>query len=368
LLFTMFIQAHAQHSKSYVVDEILYVRKGHHKNFNLDKNYIHSTTYLTDKKKIDELGFYNKDTIILITTKAHYKRSDSIRRIASTDYTLKNINKVWCEDNKPYTGPFINYYYSGLKKSEGTILSGKIEGKSLHYFKNGNLKEKYFYKNSYFDGEQEFYYKNGQIRKKGAYKNGKRIGIWKDYFTNGALKIKYHYGPNGETTTATEYYSNNTIKRKLKPYVEFQRNTSYNQFKVHNDHFNYSNYLKGQVQFRKREIKQISKKLDKLNEQIATSSPLDLDYYYRAILHGVLNQSEKSITDFKKTLDIEPFNSSAKYLLAISLIKKYLNSPIEEVPLEDISFICSGLNDKIGDEVHRLDDFNLKEYYKYCGN
>nr|WP_321225425.1 hypothetical protein [uncultured Psychroserpens sp.] len=368
LVFIFFARMDAQNSKAYVIDGVLYDNKTYNIELNLDAKYIYSTANLTDSKKIIELGFHNKDTITFITTQAFNKRSDSIRNIPSTDYILNNTNKTWYKDNVLYSGPFINYYYNGIKKSEGTIINGKVEGVSFHYHTNGIIKEKHNYKNSYFNGTQQYYFNNGNIKKKGDYKNGKRIGTWEEYFINGNLSLQYFYNNSGDTTNAIEYYSNGKVKRKLQPYIEFQNIVIYKDFRVNRDHYHHSDYLQGKIEFRKKEIKQLRKKLNKLDSKIKSSIPIDLDYLYRGILYGVLNDRELSIRDFKNALELEPLNYQAQYLLLISLIHKYLDVSIEKIPVDDINYICSGLKDRINDHVHKLDVLYLNQYYKYCEN
>lgn len=81
----------------------------------------------------------------------------------------------------------IEYYENGNKKTEGTLVNGKRQGKWLSYYPNGyKWSEVHFYK-GVKQGPTQNYYENGMMRYQGSYSNDERSGIWLFYDEDGVL-------------------------------------------------------------------------------------------------------------------------------------------------------------------------------------
>ena len=91
-----------------------------------------------------------------------------------------------------FTGKAINYFQSGLKKSEGTYLNGKKEGNWIYWygvFGSDIIESKGYYKFGYRDGLWEYWYPNGEKKEVGNLSNQERIGKWTYYNEDGSLDI-----------------------------------------------------------------------------------------------------------------------------------------------------------------------------------
>ena len=177
LVLVIFAQAHTQQIKPFIIDDILYVDDKSFAELKIDSTYIFETKFITNHKELIKLGFPNKDSIIYITTKAYFKRSDSLKNIPSTNKMI-NENGIWLIDNKPYNGKYIDYHLNGLKKNEGTIKEGKIKGTLYEYWDTGELKIKIAIRENLRNGEYLAYYRNGNLRIKRHYLNNSNIGTF----------------------------------------------------------------------------------------------------------------------------------------------------------------------------------------------
>ncbi len=72
-------------------------------------------------------------------------------------------------------GNWIEYYLSGIKKSEGQFANGKKDGPWLYYFLNANIKEKQFFIDGHKDGLWEKFDVHGTVVQTESYQNGKWI-------------------------------------------------------------------------------------------------------------------------------------------------------------------------------------------------
>ncbi|MBI9055111.1 MAG: hypothetical protein JEY96_14915 [Bacteroidales bacterium] len=182
-------------------------------------------------------------------------------------------------------GKVTDYYISGQKQFEGTLLSMNpdvYDGECNYYYSEGGIQSKLYYKNRNRTGKWEFFHANGRLEKavylvndkpdgkyqewwndgtlkeEGAYKNGMFVGEWKGYNQDGSLNTITSYDNNGDmigsTTPKDVYYnikSNNQYnldqmlneieQRYTMGSVTFQKNTVHKSFvKAHN-------YLSSQI-------------------------------------------------------------------------------------------------------------------------
>jgi len=95
-----------------------------------------------------------------------------------------------------FTGKAINYFVSGLKKSEGTYLNGKKHGNWIYWYGvigPDFIESKGHYKFGKRDGLWEYWYPNGKKREVGYLTNQKRVGKWTYYNKDGSLDIAITY-------------------------------------------------------------------------------------------------------------------------------------------------------------------------------
>ena len=95
-----------------------------------------------------------------------------------------------------FTGKAINYFVSGLKKSEGTYLNGKKHGNWIYWYGvigPDFIESKGYYKFGKRDGLWEYWYPNGKKRETGYLTNQKRVGKWTYYNKDGSLDVAISY-------------------------------------------------------------------------------------------------------------------------------------------------------------------------------
>jgi len=93
---------------------------------------------------------------------------------------------------KVFTGKAINYFMSGLKKSEGTYSNGKKDGNWTYWYEvfgQDIIESKGYYKLGNRDGLWEYWYPNGEKREVGNLTNQERVGKWTYYNEDGSLDI-----------------------------------------------------------------------------------------------------------------------------------------------------------------------------------
>jgi antitoxin component YwqK of YwqJK toxin-antitoxin module len=171
---------------------------------------VFNITVVTNKDTLNRMDYGEFDRVTFIFTKEYQNRPDSIKQIPSSKQ-MERENGVWLFHNKPYSGQFIDYYYSGRKQGEGTILNGSLNGHRTVYYKKGKISFERDYKDGIENGLSIEYYENGSIKQKGKFVNGKEHGIWEKYFPNGQVKQRSNFINgimDGETTV---YYSTGKV-------------------------------------------------------------------------------------------------------------------------------------------------------------
>lgn len=256
----------------------------------LSADIIESISVVTNK---DEFGYYKIfefNKLIFIFTKEYAKRPDEIKRIPSFKKMYEQEGK-WCLVGSPlpYSGPVIDYYYTGIKKQDLFLKDGIKEGPSNTYYKDGKLKNSLSYLNGKENGESVYYFSNGQIQQKGYYKNGKEEGIWQEWYSTGRLKREIIYKAG-----------------KLKPTKE--------DLKV------YSLVKKGIDSFFKKNFEEAVTYYNEALKIRPNNSDL---YYYRGQAHFFNHSFENALVDFDKAIDIEPLYTEAYGLRAFTRIRKY---------------------------------------------
>ena len=297
----------------------------------------------TDKDKFGAYKNYDFDKIIYVFTKAYAGRPEEIKRIPSIKKMHQEKGK-WClpGSTMPYSGKFIDYYFSGMKKKDGYLQDGMDEGLSSSYYKNGKTESYRNYTKGTANGEYGEYFPNGKLKQTGAFKNGKQDGLRKEWYSTGNLKRERVFA------TGIEQPANDT-------------NTAY------------SFLTKGIESFGKGDYKQAVTYYSKA----IVLNPGYSDFYFHrsnAYLHD--RQFEKAIADCDKTIELEPYYEDAYSTRVLSRIKKYVTKFSQitekkqtatqqkvEIPGKERNKISCDLRKvfELGDTKHFITDA-LKEY------
>ncbi|MGB3182483.1 MAG: membrane-binding protein [Cyclobacteriaceae bacterium] len=116
------------------------------------------------------------------------------------------------EDASVLHGPYISYYYSGQKESEGMFVDGKPVGIWSYYWENGNLKMTGELQDQSNHGHWQYYYENGQLQKEGYIYDSRRQDEWKYYYESGGLKSNGKYLDNTRVGIWNYYYEDGFLK------------------------------------------------------------------------------------------------------------------------------------------------------------
>lgn len=278
----------------------------------ISQNDVADITVIKNKDTLNHLGYGQFDVVTYIFTKEYRNRPDSLKQIPSSKQMEKK-NGVWLFHDVPYTGRFIDYYYSGQKQGEGTLVEGKINGLRKIYFQNGKVEVEKNFKDGLENGLDKEYYEDGTLSQKGDFVNGKEEGIWEDYFPNGQVKLRGNYH-NGEIfDTATKYYSTGKIKEKV-----FIKNgkvipdpnlIKINQLMAKSNESNKDEDIKAAIKY-------CSKALE-LDSTYAEA------YFSRGTLKLNDFQFDDAIADLDKALQFEPYMDVALANRAFARIRKY---------------------------------------------
>ena len=308
-------------------------------------------TVIKNKDTLKLLGYGQFDGVTFLFTNEYRKRTESIKQIPSSKQMEKK-NGTFLFHSNPYSGQFIDYYYSGRKQGEGTFFNGKLNGLRNMYYQNGKVVLSKEYKDGIDNGIENEYYKDGSFKRKGAFVNGKEEGIWESFYPNGQVKLRSKYKQGELFDTATKYYSTGIIKE-----IVFIKNG-----KVIPD----SSLVK---------INKLMNKSNESNEERDTKSAIkyctkviDLDSTYAAAYfsRGTIKlnefQFDEAIADFDKALKFEPFMEFALTNRAFARIRKYQfassrtlskNSKVTVLASKDKVPIPEAEQEKICNDLHK---------------
>ncbi|MBO9154758.1 tetratricopeptide repeat protein [Chitinophaga sp. GCM10012297] len=370
LLTVRFSYAQQEQKVAYIVDSVTVVHDPEPGNEILQDD-IADVTIIKNKDTLKLLGFENFDAAAYLFTKAYRSRPEEIRKIPST-YQMKKTDSLWYFRDAPYTGPVINYYYSGKKFQEGTFKDGKAEGTRKMYFQNGKVLMERSYSNGREHGLEQEYYRNGALKQKGEFVNGKEEGVWEIYFPNGQIKQRSTFKNgqiDGETTI---YYSSGKV---LAVEVTKKGKTSPDKRldKIHDA------LKKSQAKYREGDTKTALKYCTKA---IETDSTYAEAYFNRGTIKLNNLQFDEAIADFDKALSIEPYFYKAMTNRAYAKIRKCQFSGSRQlgsthgvrvlatkkdtkIPEQELTLICGDLKQAyfLGDDQQSVTD-GLAEF---CG-
>lgn len=269
-------------------------------------------TVIKNKDTLTSLGYGQFDEVTFIFTKEYRNRPDNLKQIPSSKQMEKK-DGVFLFHGVPYSGRFIDYYYSGRKQGEGILLNGKVNGHRKMYYQNGAVSVEKDYKDGIEDGFEIEYYENGSLKQKGEFVNGKENGIWDMYFPNGQLKKRSNFIDglmDGETTV---YYSTGKVlaveitkNGKTSPDKRLEKiNQAMNKGHESNKEEDYKNAIKNYT------------------KAIELDSTYAEAYFSRGTVKLNDFQFDEAISDFDKALKFEPFMSYALSNRAFARIRKY---------------------------------------------
>lgn len=326
---------------------------------------------IKNKDTLKLLGYEKFDVAIFIFTKEYRERPTDIKQIPSTKQ-MERKTGVWYFRNIPYSGKFIDYYYSGRKQGEGILQNGIVEGDRTLYHQNGNVAVERNYVNGIENGLEKEYYEDGSLKQKGTFVNGKEEGVWEMYFPNGQVKQRSNFKDGNMDGESTIYYSSGKILA-----VEVTKNGKTTQdkrlVKINQvmDKGN-SNSKEGDY---KAAIKNYSKaiELDTSNAEA---------YFARGTAKLNDLQFDDAILDFDKALKFEPYLEKALSNRAFARIRKYqfgssrklseshgvtvlASKDKPEIPANEQAIICSDLKEAMFLGVKSK--MVLEAFQQFCG-
>jgi tetratricopeptide (TPR) repeat protein len=320
-------------------------------------------------------GASDIDSITYIFTKAWVSRPDSIKKLPSLKQMEMKDSK-WHFHGTPYTGKYVDYYFSGNKSAEGWLLNGKQEGEEILYFQLGQHAKISHYSNGKLKGFCMVYYKNGNIQSRGTYRE-EWNWIGESYFPNGQIESRGTAPDSAGNYANIDYYSSGKIKRLL----NFYRNGSIVQD---------SAFQKSTLVFKK--IEQMKKAANKKEAKKVVAAVIELDSANTDVYGslGIFMFEHKYFNDaiaaFDKALAIEPYQSYLLMHRALARINKNgperkwvkpANSETLVLTPFDIKNVPATLRVKICDDLERaaalrtifansFDFLLLENAKKYC--
>jgi antitoxin component YwqK of YwqJK toxin-antitoxin module len=316
ILFVLFLLsissiAQTQEKIIYFVDSIP-VREDPEEGNEISESDIADFSVIKNRDTLNRMGFEKFGGAIFIFTKAYRDRPEDLKRIPSSKQ-MERIDGLWHYRNKIYSGPFIDYYYSGRKEGEGVLKEGRVEGLRRMYHQNSQLALERMYVNGIENGLEKEYYEDGSLKQKGTFVNGKEDGIWEMYYPNGQVKQRSNFKDGimeGETSV---YYSNGKLLA-----VEVSKNgrtTPDKKLEKIEQALN-KGHMSSQEGDYKTAIKNYSKAIE-IDSSYAEA------YFSRGTVKLNNFQFDEAILDFNKALTLEPYLEKALANRAFARIRKH---------------------------------------------
>ncbi len=177
---------------------------------------IASRMIVKNDKGLQLAGASAIDSITYIFTNKYLSRPDSIKQLPSLKQ-MEMKDSAWHFKGVPYTGKYVEYYFSGNKFREGSLLNGRLHGEEIYYFQNGRMGSVQHYTNGKQTGPGTTYYKNGGIRSKGVNIEDWK-GEWESYFPDGLIESRGTAPDSTGCYTMINYLSSGKIKQVLSFY------------------------------------------------------------------------------------------------------------------------------------------------------
>ena len=354
----------------YIVDSIPVIEDPEEGN-EIIQSDIADITVVKNKDTLRLLGYDKFDGVIYIFTKEYRKRSEELKQIPSSKQ-MERKNGVWFFQSIPYSGKFIDYYYSGRKRGEGTFQNGKADGHRIMYYQNGQIAMERFYSNGIENGLEKEYYEDGTLKQKGEFVNGKEVGLWEMYFPNAQVKQQSTFKDGTMEGVTTVFYS--TGKILAAEVTKNGKTTPDKRLEKVNQAMN-----KGHASSKERDYKTAIKNYSKAIELDTANAEA---YFARGTVKLNDFKFDEAISDFDKALIFEPYLERALSNRAFARIRKYQfgsNRKLSEsngvtvmaskdnpkIPDNELSIICNDLSQAIflGDKGKMI----IEAYNEFCG-
>ncbi len=354
----------------YIVDSIPVIEDPEEGN-EIIQSDIADITVVKNKDTLRLLGYDKFDGVIYIFTKEYRKRSEELKQIPSSKQ-MERKNGVWFFQSIPYSGKFIDYYYSGRKQGEGTFQNGKADGHRIMYYQNGQIAMERFYSNGIENGLEKEYYEDGTLKQKGEFVNGKEVGLWEMYFPNAQVKQQSTFKDGTMEGVTTVFYS--TGKILAAEVTKNGKTTPDKRLEKVNQAMN-----KGHASSKERDYKTAIKNYSKAIELDTANAEA---YFARGTVKLNDFKFDEAISDFDKALIFEPYLERALSNRAFARIRKYQfgsNRKLSEsngvtvmaskdnpkIPDNELSIICNDLSQAIflGDKGKMI----IEAYNEFCG-
>ncbi|TAJ12058.1 toxin-antitoxin system YwqK family antitoxin [Marinilabiliaceae bacterium JC017] len=120
----------------------------------------------------------------------------------------KEDGRYYDHNDKLYTGTYIEYYNSGDKRIEMTVLNGEKHGITTMYFENQQKQEVRSFKHNKMDGTWITWNQDGTQIGEAGYKDDVKHGKWVIWDENGTMRYEMTYS-NGEKSGTWKIYNEN---------------------------------------------------------------------------------------------------------------------------------------------------------------
>lgn len=354
----------------YIVDSILVIDDPTPENNIVDAD-IADVTVVKNRDTLKLLGYDKFDGAIYIFTKEYRSRPESIKQIPSSRQ-MERKSGVWNFKGSPYSGKFIDYYYSGRKQGEGTFKDGKVDGLRKTYYQNGKVSMERFYASGIENGIEKEYYENGSLKQKGEFVNGKEEGVWEMYFPNGQVKQRSSFKNGNMEGETTVFYS--TGKVLAAEVTKNGKTTPDKRLEKVNQALS-----KGHASSQEGDYKTAMKHYSKAIELDSTFAEA---YFSRGTVKLNEFQFDEAIMDFDKALQFEPYYEKALTNRAFARIRKHQFGNSRQlsksngvtilaskdnpgIPESDLSLICTDLKQAVflGDKGKMI----MEAFSQFCG-
>lgn len=304
-------------------------------------------TYVSGRDKLKKMGWEKVDTVFYVTTKEYRNRPDSIKRIPSLRQ-MKMEDSVWLINDIAYTGQYIDYYNSGRKQSEGTIVNGRLDGKVTYYFQDGRVKNVTDYNKGTIHGWSIEYYENGNLACKTQYTDGQMKGLNETYFLTGQVRTRSIVNGTNQKDTTFSYYSTGKLKEMIIYINRYHPIRSKKQEELDDLSNKYFQNLKaGNIEAAyKSALELVEFDTTRAEAYVKKGFILFRKYFF-----------DKAISEFDKALEIEPLFGEAYACRALARIHKYQSNH---------SGLLTKSRKKASPTSWKLDPIPTKEQGKVC--
>ncbi|MBL7932023.1 MAG: hypothetical protein JNL60_08975 [Bacteroidia bacterium] len=144
--------------------------------------------FLYKKGKLVEYRAYKKDGSKICDNKINGK---------NYEVTLYHPNGIKRRQGKvsdgELEGPWRDYSLFGILIRETNYKEGLSDGVWKEYYHSGKVKRQSYYIKGEEEGEYTSYFENGKISSRGMISAGEKTGFWTFWYADGTLKNRYYY-------------------------------------------------------------------------------------------------------------------------------------------------------------------------------